>query len=101
MWRTEGLRLCLFALGCLLIAITPLIAILPGPGGIFSFGAGLALVLKNSPWARRRYVGFKRRWPRWGAWTDWGMRRGSARRRQQIRDARPREEWPLRRMGHD
>ena len=77
------IRQCLFFLGILLIIVTPLVGILPGPGGIFTFGAGLALVLQNSEWAKRLYVKFKRRHPNKGRWADWGMRRTSARRREE------------------
>jgi hypothetical protein len=84
-WRAAGrndtVRLCLFGLGCLLILLTPVLGLLPGPGGIFVFAGGLALVLRNSPWAKRRYVDLKRRWPKVGHWCDWGLRRPSARRR--------------------
>jgi len=50
------------------------------------FVAGLVLVLRNSAWARRRFVRIKRRWPRVGALSDRLMRRGSALRRR-ARDA--------------
>jgi len=81
----------IFALGLLLIIVTPLVAVLPGPGGIFVFGLGLAMVLKTSMWAKRRYVRFKRWQPKAGRWADWGLRRRSALRRaamekQQARD---------------
>jgi hypothetical protein len=75
--------LCL--LGCLLMLVSPLVGAIPGPGGIFVFAAGLGLVLKYSGWAKRMYVRFKRRHPRKGRWADWGMRRASARRREEIR----------------
>lgn len=71
----------LFGLGVALLIATPFVAVIPGPGGVFVFAAGLALILKNSAWAKRQYVGFKRRWPKAGAWADWGLRRESARRR--------------------
>jgi len=29
----------------------------------------------NSRWAKKRYVDFKRRFPNYGKWTDWAMRR--------------------------
>jgi hypothetical protein len=64
-----------------LIILSPIVGALPGPGGVFVFAAGLGLMLKNSAWAKRRYVAFKRRWPRQGRWADWGLRRASARRR--------------------
>lgn len=79
--RNEHVRLLLFGLGCLLVALAPLVGLLPGPGGIVLFAIGFGMVLKNSLWAKKRYVAFKRRWPKHGAWTDWGLRRRSARRR--------------------
>ncbi|WP_245648786.1 hypothetical protein [Sphingomonas sanxanigenens] len=78
------IRVLLCGLGWLLIALTPLVGPLPGPGGIIVFAAGLGLVLRNSAWAKRRYVRFKRRHPGWGDWADWGLRRASARRRIEI-----------------
>lgn len=74
-------RLALMALGVVLMVGAPIVGILPGPGGVFVFAAGLTLVLRYSLWAKRRYVDFKRRYPKPGAWTDWGLRRASARRR--------------------
>jgi hypothetical protein len=71
----------------LMIAAIPLGA-LPGPGGIFVFAAGLALVLKTSMWAKRRYVSFKRKQPKVGRWADWGLRRRSAKRREAKRQER-------------
>ena len=82
--RNPAVRTALFALGCLLMAASPLVGIIPGPGGIIVFGAGLALALKYSEWAKRQYVRFKRRHPRKGAWADWGLRRRSARRREAL-----------------
>jgi hypothetical protein len=76
------IRQALFVLGCLLIVIAPLVGAIPGPGGVFVFAAGLALVLRNSEWAKRQYVKFKRKHPNKGRWADWGMRRLSARRRE-------------------
>ena len=74
-------RLMLFGVGVICILLAPLLAPLPGPGGILSFAIGLGLVLQTSAWARRRYVEFKRRYPRQAHWTDWGLRRASTRRR--------------------
>ena len=67
----------LFA-GVILMIFAPIVGgpLLPGPFGFLGFALGLALVLRNSRWAKRRYVLWKRRWPRGGAWTDWGLRRG-------------------------
>ncbi|MBA3896388.1 MAG: hypothetical protein H0X36_04470 [Sphingomonadaceae bacterium] len=77
-------RLALFVLGWVLIALSPLVGAIPGPGGLFVFAFGLGLVLKYSRWAKRRYVAFKRRWPKHGAWADWGLRRASAKRRAAL-----------------
>ncbi|HWL47657.1 MAG TPA: hypothetical protein VNQ31_08070 [Sphingomonadaceae bacterium] len=86
--RMPAVRTCLLVMGWLLIAASPAVGILPGPGGIFVFAAGLGLVLRNSLWAKRRYVAFKRRWPRHGALADKGLRR-AARRRARRRAAPP------------
>ena len=75
-------RSALFCLGGLLMIVAVLIGPLPGPGFIILFPVGLMLVLQNSAWAKRRYVRFKRRHPRYGAWTDRVMRRVSAARRR-------------------
>ena len=77
------IRQSLFVLGILLIVISPLVGAIPGPGGVFVFAAGLALLLQNSEWAKRQYVKFKRKHPNKGRWADWGMRRVSARRREE------------------
>jgi hypothetical protein len=80
-----ALRTCLVALGFVLIAVTPLVGPIPGPGGLITFGAGLGLILKYTGWAKRLYVRFKRRHPGKGRWADWSLRRASARRREELR----------------
>jgi hypothetical protein len=75
----------MFAVGVLLLIVSPLVGVLPGPGGIIVAGIGLALVLRTSIWAKRRYVKFKRWQPKAGRWTDWALRRRSARRREALR----------------
>lgn len=82
--RHPGVKMALMLLGVLLLLISPILGVMPGPGGIFVAAAGLTLVLRNSRWAKRRYVRFKRWQPRAGSWFDWGMRRGSARRRHAL-----------------
>jgi hypothetical protein len=77
----------LFVVGVLLLVISPLIGIIPGPGGVVVAGIGLALVLKTSLWAKRRYVKFKRWQPKAGRWMDWALRRRSAKRREALRKA--------------
>ncbi len=83
--RIPAVRTGLFLLGLLLMLVSPAAGILPGPGGIIVFGAGLALTLKYSEWAKRHYVRFKRKHPNKGRWADWGMRRRSALRREALR----------------
>jgi hypothetical protein len=80
-------RAALVGVGLVLIAVTPLVGPIPGPGGIIVFAAGLSLVLKYGGWAKRLYVRFKRRHPRKGQWADWSLRRRSARRREALRKA--------------
>jgi len=75
----------LFALGVLLMIAAIPVGALPGPGGIFVFAAGLALVLKTSMWAKRRYVKLTRWQPKAGYWTDKALRRKSAERRRDLR----------------
>jgi len=77
----------IFGFGVILLILAPIVGALPGPGGIIVAAIGLAMVLKTSMWARRRYVKFKRWQPKVGHVTDLALRRPSARRRQAIRKA--------------
>jgi hypothetical protein len=86
--KIPAIRTALFGLGILLMVVSPLAGVLPGPGGILLFATGLALTLKYSEWAKRKYVEFKRKHPNKGRWADWGMRRPSAKRREEIRKQR-------------
>lgn len=81
--QTAQVRLALFLLGCLMMLLAPLLGPLPGPGFIILFPLGLMLALQNSAWAKRIYVRFKRRHPRYAGWTDRLMRRTSALRRRE------------------
>lgn len=83
--RVPAVRTGLFVLGIVLVLASPLVGVLPGPGGIIVFAFGFGLVLKYSEWAKRRYVRFKRRHPNKGRWADWGLRRRSAIRRERMR----------------
>ena len=76
-------RYLLVALGFLLLALTPIVGPIPGPGGIFFFAGGMSLILKYTGWAKRLYVRFKRKHPKKGHWADWSLRRASARRRHE------------------
>lgn len=79
-------RLAQLVAGVLLIIASPFVGVIPGPGGIFVFAAGMVLVLRNSLWARRRWARAKRRWPKLGDLADRTMRRRSALRRRSLRD---------------
>ena len=95
-WRTfidlPVVEWTIFVVGLLLLfVVAPLVGAIPGPGGVLVAGVGLAMVLKTSMWAKRRYVKFKRWQPKAGGWADWALRRRSARRRlkrQKEREAR-------------
>lgn len=72
-WRrwselVAGVILCILA--------PPIGGLAPGPLGFAGFALGLTLILRNSRWAKKRYVWFVRRWPKWGRWSDWLLRRG-------------------------
>jgi hypothetical protein len=92
--KPEGLtanpavRTALVVLGFFLIALTPVVGPIPGPGGVIVFAAGLTLVLRYSDWAKKQYVKFKKKHPRKGAWADWGLRRRSHQRREALRKER-------------
>ncbi|QLC26807.1 hypothetical protein HFP57_04805 [Parasphingopyxis algicola] len=85
------MRFVLTVFGGLLVASAPIVGLLPGPGGIFVFAIGFALMLKNSAIVRRFYARLKNRHPKKGEWVDWAMRRKSAirriRRKRENRDA--------------
>jgi hypothetical protein len=72
------LRIVYLSLGWLLIVLTPIIGALPGPGGVFVFAGGAALLLKNSNWVKRAYVRYTRRYPSHGRLADKVLRRAPA-----------------------
>ena len=86
--RSPPMRLVQVVAGVLLLTLGPIIGgpLIPGPFGVISAAAGLALVLRNSAWARRRYVMFKRRHPKWGHWTEVALRRRPLRQPAQQAD---------------
>ena len=79
----------MFGLGVALLILSPVVGVIPGPGGVVVAGIGLALILKTSMWAKRHYARFKRWQPKAGRWTDWALRRRSAKRREALRNAEP------------
>lgn len=76
-------RIALLAAGVLLLIAAPIVSPLPGPGGTVLAAAGTVLILRNSAWARHRFVRIKARWPRVGALIDRILVRGSAKRRRE------------------
>ena len=84
------IRTGLFVTGVVVVILSPIVGAIPGPGGIFVFAAGLALVLQNSHKAKRAFVDLKRRYPKVGHYADMGLRRQSAARRR-ARDRLARE----------
>lgn len=79
--KRAGIRFVLTVLGGLMVVAAPIVGLLPGPGGIFFFAIGFALMLKNSAIVRRFYARLKAKHPQKGEWVDWAMRRKSALRR--------------------
>jgi hypothetical protein len=75
--RSPPMRMLQIGVGAILMLFGPLILgpTTPGPFGLLSFGAGLVLLLRNSRWARRRYVILKRRHPRFGKVAELALRR--------------------------
>lgn len=84
MWRVvkappdSVLRYLYLGLGWLLVVLAPVVGALPGPGGIFIFAGGAALLLKNSHWVKRLYVRYTRRYPGHGRLADKVLRRPQA-----------------------
>ncbi len=72
-------------LGWILLIITPFIGVFPGPGGLILFPIGLALVLRNSKWAKRRYSSFTKQHSEYGEWANWAM----GRKRFKVRPSFP------------
>jgi hypothetical protein len=80
-------RLVMLALGPALIVLSPVVGLIPGPGGLIVLLAGVALTLQGSQVAKRLYVRAKRRWPGLGHWSDKGLRRPSHFRRLRKKQA--------------
>jgi hypothetical protein len=82
-------RLLALALGPALIVLSPIVGLVPGPGGLLVLLAGVALTLQSSQVAKRVYVRAKRRWPALGHWSDKGLRRPSHFRRLRKKKEEP------------
>ena len=85
--KRGGMRLVMLVTGIFLVIISPIIGAIPGPGFIIVFPIGMALILKSSRTAKRLYIRFKDRFPRYGRWTDTLMRRRKLRRHADLKNA--------------
>lgn len=79
--KRAGIRFVITVFGGFMVLLAPIVGLLPGPGGIFMFAIGFALMLKNSAIVRRYYARLKAKYPKKGEWVDWAMRRKSTLRR--------------------
>lgn len=62
---TRFLRFGLILVGVVIMVTGFAIAPLPGPFGLPVAVVGLMIVMRNSMWAKRRFIDAKRRWPNW------------------------------------
>ena len=86
-WReSNALRIVLVSIGWVLIVAAVAIGPLPGPGSLIFAPIGMALVLKNSLWAKKRYSRFVRSHPEYGLWLNWMMRRSKSQGRPAVPD---------------
>ncbi len=59
------LRFAAILAGVVIMVTGFAIAPLPGPFGLPIAVVGLMIVMRNSMWAKRRFIDAKRRWPNW------------------------------------
>ena len=86
----------MFVAGVLLLILAVVSGpIIPGPNGVLFGAAGLSLILKSSLWAKRHYARLKKKRVEFrgrnivvGEWTDWVLRRQSAKRRKEVAEAK-------------
>lgn len=91
---TRVSRVVMMTVGTLCCIIAPILGPIPGPWSIMLFGFGFGLLLKASLWVKKRFVRFKKKYPKSGAWVDWGLRRGSYIRRKERDGAVAKEQTP-------
>lgn len=62
--KRAGIRFVITVFGGFMVLLAPIVGLLPGPGGIFMFAIGFALMLKNSAIVRRYYARLKAKYPK-------------------------------------
>jgi hypothetical protein len=76
MWReAKWFQRFMMGLGWALILGAVAIGPLPGPGPLVLAPIGMALILKNSIWAKRHYARLTKRHPQYGDWMHWMLGR--------------------------
>ena len=89
LWReTNAFRWLMLCLGWLLVLGAPLLGPIPGPGPLIILPIGLALILKNSRWAKKRYARLARQHPEYARWANWALRRSKVTHRPAFPDVK-------------
>jgi hypothetical protein len=88
-WRqTNAFRWTMLTIGWILVLGSPLLGPIPGPGPLIILPIGLAFILKNSLWAKKRYARLARRHPEYGQWANWALRRSKVTDRPAFPDVK-------------
>lgn len=86
-WSDSNIyRWAMLVLGWLLVIGAPLLGPIPGPGPLLILPIGLAIILKHSLWAKKRYARLARIHPEYGNWSNWAMRRSKVKERPPFPD---------------
>jgi hypothetical protein len=87
LWReTNAFRWLMLIIGWFLVIGAPLLGPIPGPGPLIILPIGLALILRNSLWAKKRYARLARRHPEYGRWANWAIGRSKVTHRPAFPD---------------
>ncbi len=73
--KAKWFQRIMMGLGWTLIIGAVAIGPLPGPGPLVLAPIGMALILKNSIWAKRHYARLTKKHPQYGDWMHWMLRR--------------------------
>ena len=86
-WRdSNAYRMAMLTLGWVLVLGAPLLGPIPGPGALVILPIGLAIILKHSLWAKKRYARAARTYPSYANWANWAMRRSKVTERPPVPD---------------